>query len=124
MGQRYVELESTYGATPNKSGFLRVSQMPPNPAIMAPGPALLFVVVNGVPSVGLPVMIGSGQIGKQKVLPVEALPEPAMPKWTQGDFKKTSAGRSLKELMGTLMVIISSTLAISLFCVFGDAIGF
>jgi len=74
MGQRFVQLENTYTAyTGNNSAVLHVSQLPPNPAVLAPGPALIFVTVNGVPSVGKMVMIGSGQIGEQRTLPVAAL---------------------------------------------------
>jgi len=75
MGQRYVQLDSTYTAyEANASAILHVSQLPPNPAILAPGPALLFVVVNGVPSVGVLIMVGSGIIGTQDVLPIGDLP--------------------------------------------------
>ncbi|KAJ7693374.1 glyoxal oxidase [Mycena rosella] len=75
MGQRFVQLDATYTAySANNSATLHVSQLPPNPAILAPGPALLFVVVNGVPSVGVQVMVGSGKIEKQGVLPIGALP--------------------------------------------------
>ncbi|KAJ3574744.1 hypothetical protein NP233_g1539 [Leucocoprinus birnbaumii] len=124
MGQRYVELESTYGATPDKNGFLRVAQMPPNPAIMAPGPALLFVVVNGIPSVGVQVMIGSGKLGRQQVLAVEPLPEPAMPKWAQ-DFRasKNAAMSTTRGLVWTLPMGVLSVLVVSLALVFGDAVG-
>ncbi|KAF7358228.1 hypothetical protein MVEN_00871500 [Mycena venus] len=53
MGQRFLQLDSTYTAYgANNTATLHVSQVPPNPAILAPGPALLFVVVNGVPSGG------------------------------------------------------------------------
>ena len=34
----------------------------------------LYVVVNGVPSVGVQVMVGSGKIEQQPLLDVEALP--------------------------------------------------
>jgi hypothetical protein len=37
-------------------------------------PVVLFVVVNGVPSVGIQVMCGSGQIEKQSTMPVQNLP--------------------------------------------------
>lgn len=43
-------------------------------AVLAPGPALLFVVVNGVPSNGSWVMIGSGVLGVQTPTAVQALP--------------------------------------------------
>lgn len=60
MGQRMLELRSQ--ANGNQ---LRVAQAPNNPALFAPGPALAFVVVDGVPSIGKHVMVGNGQIGKQ-----------------------------------------------------------
>jgi hypothetical protein len=74
MGQRYVELETSYTGNADGTGVLYVSQLPPNPAILAPGPALIFVAVNGVPSVGQQIMIGSGKIGKQTVSPAQTLP--------------------------------------------------
>ncbi|CAE6431726.1 hypothetical protein RSOLAG1IB_01036 [Rhizoctonia solani AG-1 IB] len=74
MGQRYVELETSYTGNEDGSGVLHVSQLPPNPAILAPGPALVFVTVNGVPSVGIHMMAGSGQLGKQTVSAVQPLP--------------------------------------------------
>ncbi|KAG2016308.1 hypothetical protein CC2G_009484 [Coprinopsis cinerea AmutBmut pab1-1] len=68
MGQRFVQLDHTYtGYGSNNSAVLHVSQLPPNPAVLAPGPALIFVVVNGVPSVGKMIMVGNGQIGPQPV---------------------------------------------------------
>lgn len=78
MGQRYVQLESTYTGFQNNTGTLHVSQLPPNPAILAPGPALVFVVVKGVPSVGMQVMVGSGKLGDQERLPIGDLPESAI----------------------------------------------
>ncbi|CUA72303.1 hypothetical protein RSOLAG22IIIB_00968 [Rhizoctonia solani] len=74
MGQRMAELESSYTVSKDGSVTLHVSQAPPNPNIMTPGPALLFVVVNGVPSVATSVMVGSGKIEKQPILPVQELP--------------------------------------------------
>jgi len=70
-----VELDSSYTGNADGSGTLHVSQLPPNPAVIAPGPAYIFVVVNGVPSVGVQVMCGSGTIGKQNLLSVATLPE-------------------------------------------------
>ncbi|KAG6866368.1 hypothetical protein C0991_005289 [Blastosporella zonata] len=76
MGQRFVQLENTYiGYAANNTAVLHVSQLPPNPAILAPGPALLFVVVKGVPSVGVMVMVGSGDLGNQDVFPIGDLPQ-------------------------------------------------
>ncbi|KAI0692457.1 hypothetical protein BC835DRAFT_1357391, partial [Cytidiella melzeri] len=77
MGQRMLVLESTYTdlSDSDHSGVLHISQVPPNPAILAPGPALCFVVVDGVPSVAVKVMVGSGQIESQTVEQVDPLPE-------------------------------------------------
>lgn len=74
MGQRMVVLESAYTGYENNTAVLHVSQVPPNAAILAPGPALLFVVVKGIPSVGIQVMIGSGAIERQMILPVGSMP--------------------------------------------------
>lgn len=74
MGQRFLALNSTYSVNSDGSAVLHVSQMPPNPAIFVPGPALIFVVVNGVPSTGQWVTIGSGQLGTQPVLATQELP--------------------------------------------------
>lgn len=75
MGMRMVQLNSTWTLNSSGSGgTLHVAQMPPNPSVMAPGPALMFVVVNGVPSVGVDVMVGNGEIGDQTVFPVPRLP--------------------------------------------------
>ncbi|KAI8992954.1 DUF1929-domain-containing protein [Trametes punicea] len=74
MGQRMLQLNSTYTGNADGSAVLHVSQMPPNPALFPPGPALLFVVVNGVPSVGVQVMVGSGQIEEQPTTQAVDLP--------------------------------------------------
>lgn len=50
-------------------------------------PVVLFVVVNGIPSVGIQVMCGSGKIEKQKMLPVQSLPPPNI---AQQQQKKSS----------------------------------
>lgn len=74
MGQRMVVLQSSYTGYGNNTAVLHVSQMPPNAAVMVPGPALAFVVVQGIPSIGAEVMIGSGAIELQAMLPVGAIP--------------------------------------------------
>lgn len=53
FGQRYLELETSYSLD-QASGqvTLYVSQMPPNANIFQPGPAMIFLVVDGVPSTG------------------------------------------------------------------------
>jgi len=92
MGQRLVVLDSSYtGHSGNNTATLHVSQLPPNPAILVPGPALLFVVVNGTPSVGISVMIGSGQLGTQQTLTVAPLPGKSI---LQGDSGSDGSGNS------------------------------
>jgi hypothetical protein len=75
FGQRMVELDHAFTTTTDGGITLHVSQPPPNAALLQPGYAWLFVVVNGVPSVGVRVMVGSGQIEEQTMLAVESLPQ-------------------------------------------------
>ena len=77
MGQRFVELQISYEGFANKTAVLHVSQLPPNAALITPGPAYMFVVVNGVPSVGVQVMVGSGKIEMQQMQEAASLPERA-----------------------------------------------
>ncbi|KAG8896391.1 hypothetical protein FRB99_008918 [Tulasnella sp. 403] len=83
MGQRYVQLDSTYTGNQDGTATLHVQQLPPNPAILVPGPAMLFVVVNGVPSVAQWIMVGNGQLGTQTINAVEPLPSSSMPQNAQ-----------------------------------------
>ncbi|KAG8731252.1 hypothetical protein FRC12_019815 [Ceratobasidium sp. 428] len=87
FGMRYLQLESSYTVTPlDDAGTqynitMHVAQLPPNPAILAPGPAFIFVVVDGVPSIGQMIMVGSGKIGKgsQVIGQRTVLPDSSMP---------------------------------------------
>lgn len=74
MGQRYLELQTSYTINLDGTVTLHVSQLPPNANIFAPGPAVIHIVVAGVPSVGKIIMVGSGVIGTQVVNAVENLP--------------------------------------------------
>jgi hypothetical protein len=55
---------------------LHVSQLPgnPGPTLFQPGPAMMFLVVEGVPSMGQWVMVGNGQLGTQTTQSNAALP--------------------------------------------------
>ncbi|TFL01991.1 DUF1929-domain-containing protein [Pterulicium gracile] len=75
MGQRYLQLNNTYTVQNDGSITLHVAQAPPFPTIFQPGPAFLYVCVNGVPSVGQYVIVGNGVIGTQPVSDVGVLPE-------------------------------------------------
>ncbi|KIM83331.1 glyoxal oxidase [Piloderma croceum F 1598] len=116
MGHRMVELDSSYTGNSDGSAVLHVSQLPPNPAIMAPGPAFIFVVVNGVPSVGVQVMVGSGKIEKQKTLSIASLPSPSLPQQTAAGSPKGSSASLMRAvrwsvtecltLAGTLLAVL------------------
>jgi len=64
---RYVQLNSTWEIENDGTAIIHSEQMPPNPSIMAPGPALLYIVVDGVPSEATDVMVGDGTIGEQSM---------------------------------------------------------
>lgn len=75
FGQRYLELAISTTVNKKKDHItIKVSQMPPNPNLFTPGPAMLFFVVDGVPSEGQEVMIGNGKIGLQPILDATELP--------------------------------------------------
>ena len=112
MGQRYVQLASSFTAyQANNSAILHVNQLPPSPAIIVPGPAFVFVVVNGVPSIGLQVMLGSGQIGQQTLLSPGDLPaESIVNSTSKSSNQQSSAGRvSQNSLCWT--IVFSSLIA-------------
>lgn len=77
MGQRMLYLETSYNYDANtKNATIHVSQMPGNngPTTFQPGPAMMFVVVNGVPSEAEFVMIGTGNVEQQPTTTNAALP--------------------------------------------------
>ncbi|OBZ66528.1 Galactose oxidase [Grifola frondosa] len=74
MGQRSMQLNNTYTVNNNGSITLHVAQAPPNSNLMQPGPALLFVVMSGIPSNGTMVIVGNGQFGTQPTSAVSLLP--------------------------------------------------
>ncbi|CAL1710769.1 unnamed protein product [Somion occarium] len=74
MGQRSMQLNNTYTVNSDGSLTLHVAQAPPNSNIFQPGPALLFVTINGIPSNGTYVIVGNGQIGKQPTAAASTLP--------------------------------------------------
>jgi len=118
MGQRMLQLDSTYTGNADGSGVLHVSQMPPNPAIFVPGPALIFVVVNGVPSIGLPVMIGSGELGKQDTLTVGPLPASniVQPNISNTNGNSSSHGHTNASIRTTVGSTGSLAAILALFC--------
>jgi hypothetical protein len=79
MGQRVLKLRTSYTVANDGSATLYVSQMPSNPNVFTPGPALLFITVNGVPSIGQWVTVGSGSIGTQPTQSDAVLPSSYIP---------------------------------------------
>jgi Domain of unknown function (DUF1929) len=74
MGQRILELNYTYTVESNGTLILHSAQLPPNPNLFQPGPAMLFVTINGIPSNGTFVIIGNGQFGDQPTNAISVLP--------------------------------------------------
>ncbi|KIK64004.1 hypothetical protein GYMLUDRAFT_40223 [Collybiopsis luxurians FD-317 M1] len=74
MGQRFLQLNNTYTVNKDGSLTLHTAQMPPNPNIFQPGPAMVFVVVNGIPSNGTFVIVGSGNVETQPTQAASVLP--------------------------------------------------
>jgi hypothetical protein len=93
FGMRNVELEYSYTLLTNGGATLHVAQAPPNAAVITPGPAWFFVVVNGVPSVGVQVMVGSGALGVQTMQAATTLPASINTPTSSGG--SSSAGRVL-----------------------------
>lgn len=68
--------------------------MHPNPNLFQPGPALLFVVVNGIPSNGTYVVIGSGAIEAQRTADDTVLPDNVLQSDANGSAGSSSNGDS------------------------------
>lgn len=63
MGQRSIQLEHSYNVHDDGSVTYTVMPMPRNPNIFAPGPALLFITVDGIPSKGKYIQVGGMSFG-------------------------------------------------------------
>ena len=74
MGQRIMQLNNTYTVQSNGSIILHTAQLPPNANLFQPGPAFLFVTINGIPSNGTYVIVGNGQTGTQPTSSMSVLP--------------------------------------------------
>jgi len=97
MGQRLLQLNNTYTVNNDGSYVLHVSQAPPNPNLLTPGPALLFVVVDGIPSNGTMVIVGTGNVETQ---PTQAAAElPAASNVTTTSVKPSSSGADRRGVM-------------------------
>lgn len=115
MGQRMVELASSYTVAKDGSVTMHVSQLPPNANIITPGPAWFFVLCNGVPSVGQEVMLGSGKIEDQPLLAVQELPTSTIE--TENGSKPATSGGSNNNTKNA-----GSRMSVALEAVFGAAL--
>ncbi|KAH6906811.1 copper radical oxidase variant A [Coprinopsis sp. MPI-PUGE-AT-0042] len=75
MGQRFLQLDHTYTVKKEGTITLHVGQMPPNTNLFQPGPAFVYVTINGIPSNGTYVIVGNGQVGPQPVQDASVLPQ-------------------------------------------------
>lgn len=89
MGMRYLQMNTTYTGNTDGSAVFHVAQISANPSLLVPGPAMLFVTVNGIPSVGQFLMVGNGIVGTQPL----AANSPALVK-SSGNFKALSSSQS------------------------------
>ena len=94
MGQRSLQLNSTYAVNKDGSIVYHVSQVPPNANIFQPGPAFLFVTINGVPSNGSYVIVGSGNIETQTMNPVDTLPASVRDESANGSGSSNNSGNN------------------------------
>jgi hypothetical protein len=119
MGQRLMQLKNTY--TVNKDGTitLHVAQLPPNPNLFQPGPALMFVTIQGIPSNGSYLIVGNGIIGTQptgaeSVLPASVrLDSVTGGSSTDGSNSATAAGK--KTNLGLIIGLAAGAGALLLF---------
>jgi hypothetical protein len=70
----------------------------------------LYVVVNGVPSVGVKVMVGTGQVEDQPIAEVEALPVSSTVTESADSNPNTSAAVHVTPMMSmvTLLLAVAS----------------
>ncbi|THU98795.1 glyoxal oxidase, partial [Dendrothele bispora CBS 962.96] len=94
MGQRYLQLNNTYTVNSDGSITLHCAQMPPISNIFQPGPAFVYVVVNGIPSNGTLVSVGSGNIETQPTSDVASLPASVRLDSASGSADSSSTGNS------------------------------
>jgi FlaG/FlaF family flagellin (archaellin) len=112
MGQRHLQLNNTYTVNSDGSYILHVAQVPPNPNILTPGPCLMFVVIDGIPSNGTMVIVGSGQVETQPTSAVSVLPPSVLNSAAQGSgtptqSNDTSSGSHTGVIIGAVVGAIA-----------------
>jgi hypothetical protein len=103
--------------------------MPPNANIFQPGPAFVFVTVNGTPSNGTYVIVGSGKIETQTMNPVDTLPSSVLDNSANGNGNSnnsssnpTGSNGASSLSHGAIGGIVAA--AVAVFAIFGTILGF
>ncbi|VDB96305.1 unnamed protein product [Peniophora sp. CBMAI 1063] len=94
MGQRMMQLNNTYTVSSDGTITYHVAQPPPNPNLFQPGPAYVWVTIDGIPSNGTYVIVGSGEIGTQPTKAVSVLPAIVRAEGAKGSGSSGSSGSS------------------------------
>jgi len=123
MGQRHLQLNNTYTVNNDGSITLHVAQVPPNPSILTPGPALLFVVINGIPSNGTIVIVGNGQIGKQPTGTASVLPSSVQLSSASGTAGGNNSSNSTSGASHTGVIIGAIAGAVAVIGILGALFG-
>ena len=124
MGQRHMQLNNTYTVNSDGSYVLHVAQAPPIPNVFQPGPALLFVVVNGIPSNGTLLIVGSGNIETQPTSAASDLPPSIQNDASKGSgSSSSSSGGNSSSGPSTGVIVASVVGAIALIGIIGAVFG-
>jgi hypothetical protein len=105
MGQRLMQLNNTYTVKANGTIIFHTAQLPPNPHLFQPGPALLFVTINGIPSNGTYLVVGNGQINNQPTSPSSVLPTSVRVDSASGSAPNSSSSHSSSSPSHTGVII-------------------
>ncbi len=124
MGQRYMQLNNTYTVKKDGSITLQVSQLPPNPNLFQPGPALFFVNINGIPSTGKLVIIGNGNIGTQPTSSASQLPASVRLDGNVTGSGSTTPSSTSTASKSNKVLIFGIAAALALLALIGAIVGF
>ena len=111
MGQRFLQLNNTYTVNSDGSYILHVAQVPPNSNLLTPGPCLMFVVVDGIPSNGTMMIVGNGQIGTQPTSAASQLPPSTQNDVAQGSGKGSQSNSASSSKTGVIVGAVVGVIA-------------
>ncbi|KAJ6502403.1 copper radical oxidase variant A [Mycena sanguinolenta] len=124
FGQRYMQLRNTYTVNKDGSIVLHVAQMNPNPNLFQPGPALLFVVIDGIPSNGTQVIVGSGAVEAQPTASDSQLPESILSSDASGSGSGSANTTSTSTTSSHLILIVAVAGGVAVVLLIGGLIWF